>query len=73
MAQEVDAAKAMLDHHFKLSLQRFWVDYATYLDELASLIGCGPCIAHYAFTDPTLAWELLFGPNVSYAYRPPPV
>ncbi|KAH7693809.1 Dimethylaniline monooxygenase, partial [Aphelenchoides avenae] len=69
MAQEVDAAKAMLYHHFIPSLQRFWVDYATYLDDLASLIGCRPSIARYAIADPTLGWALLFGPNVSYAYR----
>ncbi|KAH7721694.1 CBN-FMO-2 protein [Aphelenchoides avenae] len=69
MTQEVDAAKAMLDRHFKLSLQRFWVDYASYLDDLASLIGCRPSIARYAIADPKLALPLLFGPNVSYADR----
>ncbi|KAH7700278.1 CBN-FMO-2 protein [Aphelenchoides avenae] len=69
MAQEVDEAKATLDRHFSLSLQRFWVDYATYLDDLASFIGCRPSIARYTIAEPPLGWALLFGPNVSYAYR----
>ncbi|KAH7715839.1 FMO-2 protein [Aphelenchoides avenae] len=45
------------------------VDCATYVDDLASRIGCRQSIARYAVTGPTLTWALLFGTNAFYAYR----
>uniref|UniRef100_A0A183C6X5 Flavin-containing monooxygenase n=1 Tax=Globodera pallida TaxID=36090 RepID=A0A183C6X5_GLOPA len=45
------------------------VDYIEYMDTLAELIGCVPRLGRYLFNDPALLKALLFGPNLSYAYR----
>jgi dimethylaniline monooxygenase (N-oxide forming) len=45
------------------------VDYDTYMDELANLMGCHPYPWAYCLSDPLLAYRLLFGPNAPYTYR----
>uniref|UniRef100_A0A803JRM1 Flavin-containing monooxygenase n=1 Tax=Xenopus tropicalis TaxID=8364 RepID=A0A803JRM1_XENTR len=45
------------------------VDYVDYMDELASQFGVKPNLFHFLLTDPTLAWELFFGPCTPYQYR----
>lgn len=45
------------------------VEFIAYLDELAEMIGCKPDPLAFAFTDPKLAYHVLFGPNVPALYR----
>jgi dimethylaniline monooxygenase (N-oxide forming) len=39
------------------------------LDELALLMGAYPHLKDYIFSDPVLAYHLLFGPGTAYKYR----
>ncbi|KAH7684584.1 Protein FMO-2, partial [Aphelenchoides avenae] len=45
------------------------VDYDTYMDELADMMGCHPCPLSYLLTDPLLAYRLIFGANAPYVFR----
>ncbi|XP_055275625.1 dimethylaniline monooxygenase [N-oxide-forming] 4 isoform X1 [Moschus berezovskii] len=45
------------------------VDYISYLDDLASLIGVKPNVPLLFIKDPRLAWEVFFGPCTPYQYR----
>ncbi|XP_052811939.1 flavin-containing monooxygenase 5-like [Mya arenaria] len=45
------------------------VEYITFMDELAELIGCKPDIAKLLLSDPLLGWNVLFGPGTPYQYR----
>ncbi|TKR72296.1 hypothetical protein L596_019768 [Steinernema carpocapsae] len=45
------------------------VDYVTYMDELAKLIGVKPDLSKYALTDPKLLKKLVFHGLVPYQYR----
>jgi hypothetical protein len=45
------------------------VDYGTYMDGLAKLIGCWPNWRDYVFSDPKLAFTLAFGAQAAYQYR----
>ncbi|KAH7717375.1 Protein FMO-1 [Aphelenchoides avenae] len=45
------------------------VDYIAFMDELAGFIGCTPSPLDYLFSDPVLAYRLLFCANLSYVYR----
>ncbi|KAH7713148.1 Protein FMO-1 [Aphelenchoides avenae] len=45
------------------------VDYTPFMDELADIIGCKPNSIDYLLSDPVLAYRLLFGANLAYAYR----
>ncbi|KAM4641600.1 flavin-containing monooxygenase 5-like [Discoglossus pictus] len=45
------------------------VDFIEYLDEIASQFGAKPNILQFLFTDPKLAWELIFGPCSPHQYR----
>lgn len=45
------------------------VDYITFLDEMASKVGCKPNIFWYLVTNPVFAMKLIFGPCTAYQYR----
>ncbi|XP_044156867.1 flavin-containing monooxygenase 5-like [Bufo gargarizans] len=45
------------------------VDYMEYMDELAELLGVKPNLLSLFLTDPTLAWNVYFGPCTPYQYR----
>ncbi|KAI6240684.1 Dimethylaniline monooxygenase [N-oxide-forming] [Aphelenchoides fujianensis] len=45
------------------------VDFSSYMDELAELIGCKPRLLDFLLNDPKLFTRLLFGPAVAYSYR----
>uniref|UniRef100_A0A5S6QUF7 Flavin-containing monooxygenase n=1 Tax=Trichuris muris TaxID=70415 RepID=A0A5S6QUF7_TRIMR len=45
------------------------VDYVSYMDELSKIIGAKPDAWRYAFSDPTLAAYILWGPCTPYQYR----
>ncbi|KIH62797.1 Flavin-binding monooxygenase-like protein [Ancylostoma duodenale] len=47
----------------------FQVDFITYMDELADLVGCKPNVKELLFSDPLLALQVYFGPYVPYVYR----
>ncbi|XP_071343114.1 flavin-containing monooxygenase 5-like isoform X2 [Trachinotus anak] len=45
------------------------VDYISYMDEIAELVGVQPSISRLLLTDPRLGLNLLFGPCTPYQYR----
>ncbi|RCN39243.1 Flavin-binding monooxygenase-like protein [Ancylostoma caninum] len=45
------------------------VDFITYMDELADLVGCKPNVKDLLLSDPLLALQVYFGPYVPYVYR----
>ncbi|KAM9324554.1 dimethylaniline monooxygenase [N-oxide-forming] 2-like [Gastrophryne carolinensis] len=48
------------------TLQAYYIDY---MDEIAVEIGVRPSIKRILFKDPTLAWNVFFGPCSAYQYR----
>uniref|UniRef100_A0A1I8BMZ5 Flavin-containing monooxygenase n=1 Tax=Meloidogyne hapla TaxID=6305 RepID=A0A1I8BMZ5_MELHA len=70
MEQEVDQYQAWLAKTFvKSTRHTIEVDCVLYMDSIAELLDCKPQPMDYIFSDPRLAYALLFGPNVSYVYR----
>ncbi|XP_062989330.1 flavin-containing monooxygenase 5-like isoform X2 [Elgaria multicarinata webbii] len=70
MMSEITMSKAsMAKRYVKSQRHTIQVDYITYMDELASLIGAKPNIWSLFLTDPKLAWEVVFGPCTPYQYR----
>jgi dimethylaniline monooxygenase (N-oxide forming) len=59
----------MFDRYVHSRRHTIQVDYDSYMDELADMIGCKPQPEKYLLTDPKLAIQLFFGGNMSYAYR----
>ncbi|KAG7514417.1 hypothetical protein JOB18_033117 [Solea senegalensis] len=45
------------------------VDYVSYMDEIAELVGVQPNFTKMLLTDPRLALNVLFGPTTPYQYR----
>lgn len=45
------------------------VDYVSYMDEIAELVGVRPNISRMLLTDPRLGLNVLFGPCTPYQYR----
>ncbi|KAK2152189.1 hypothetical protein NP493_2504g00004 [Ridgeia piscesae] len=45
------------------------VDHVTYMDAMASEVGCKPNIAKLLLTDPRLGWRCYFGPATACQYR----
>lgn len=45
------------------------VDYISYMDEIAELVGVQPNIPRMLLTDPRLGMNVLFGPCTPYQYR----
>lgn len=45
------------------------VDYISYMDEIASMIGAKPKLLKLLMTDPKLGLNVIFGPATSYQYR----
>lgn len=44
-------------------------DYVDTMEELADLVGVRPNLLSLAFSDPILAWQLLWGPCTPIQYR----
>ncbi|KAK6746691.1 hypothetical protein RB195_000142 [Necator americanus] len=61
-----DAMAARYVHSPRHTIQ---VDYITYMDELADLVGCKPDLKNLFLSDPSLALQVYFGPYVPYVYR----
>lgn len=45
------------------------VDYVTYMDEIAELVGVRPSIPRLLLTDPRLGLNVFLGPSTPYQYR----
>lgn len=45
------------------------VDYVSYMDEIAKLVGVQPGIRRLLLTDPRLGLNVMFGPCTPYQYR----
>uniref|UniRef100_A0A8P4GFA4 Flavin-containing monooxygenase n=1 Tax=Dicentrarchus labrax TaxID=13489 RepID=A0A8P4GFA4_DICLA len=45
------------------------VDYVSYMDEIAELVGVRPNISRLLLTDPRLGLKVMFGPCTPYQYR----
>lgn len=45
------------------------VDYISYMDEIAKLVGVMPRILRLLLSDPRMAWNVVFGPCTPYQYR----
>ncbi|KAI6240602.1 Dimethylaniline monooxygenase [N-oxide-forming] [Aphelenchoides fujianensis] len=60
---------AMWKRYVKSPRHTIQVDFSSYMDELAELIGCKPRLLDFLLNDPKLFTRLLFGPAVAYSYR----
>ena len=60
------AVKAQLSTYLLYFLK---VDFTSYCDELAEMIGCKPDIMKLLLTDPLLAFKCFFGPCTPPQYR----
>uniref|UniRef100_A0A7E4VZW7 Flavin-containing monooxygenase n=1 Tax=Panagrellus redivivus TaxID=6233 RepID=A0A7E4VZW7_PANRE len=70
MQAEIDDKKREMAKQFVHSRRHtIQVDYASFMDELAEIIGCRPDIKKLALSDPFLALEVIFGPQSPYTYR----
>lgn len=60
---------AMKRRYFDSIKHTIQVDYMSYMDEIAELIGCKPSLTHYLFKNPKFWMCLFMGPNAPYVYR----
>uniref|UniRef100_A0A915DHG7 Flavin-containing monooxygenase n=1 Tax=Ditylenchus dipsaci TaxID=166011 RepID=A0A915DHG7_9BILA len=65
----IDKKERMEERYVRSRRHTIQVDYVDYMDDLAELIGCKPQPWRYLFSDPPLAYHLMFGPDAPYAYR----
>lgn len=61
--------KAANRDYIKADKNTFQVNYETYTDEMATLIGAKPQLLKLLFTDPKLFSAIVWGPYVPYQYR----
>ncbi|CAJ0604335.1 unnamed protein product [Cylicocyclus nassatus] len=61
-----EAMEARYVHSPRHTIQ---VDFITYMNELAELVGCKPNVKELLLSDPLLAMQIYFGPCVPYVYR----
>uniref|UniRef100_A0A914DFC5 Flavin-containing monooxygenase n=1 Tax=Acrobeloides nanus TaxID=290746 RepID=A0A914DFC5_9BILA len=70
MLAEIKAKKDYLANRYVHSRRHtIQIDIVPYLDELALLMGAYPHLKDYIFSDPVLAYHILFGPGTAYKYR----
>jgi len=70
MNEEIEKHFMKLNKRYvKSSRHTLEVDFVPYLDGLAEMLDCKPRPQDYLLNDPRLAIAILFGPNISYAYR----
>ncbi|KAM9849271.1 flavin-containing monooxygenase 5-like [Aulostomus maculatus] len=61
--------EAMAKRYVPSQRHTIQVDYVSYMDEMAELLGVRPGILKLLLTDPRLALNVLFGPVTPYQYR----
>ncbi|CAI2354782.1 unnamed protein product [Caenorhabditis sp. 36 PRJEB53466] len=66
IAQKKEEMKRRYFDSIKHTIQ---VDYMTYMDEIAEIIGCLPPMRQYLFSAPRFWMKLFMGANVPYVYR----
>ncbi|VDO24413.1 unnamed protein product [Brugia timori] len=70
MKKDVERRRVQIEKRFLKSRRHtLEVDYATYMDELAKMVGVKPNLLKYWFTDPRLAYILLFEGLAPYQFR----
>jgi len=61
--------RAISRRFFKSQRHTLQVDFVQFMDELGHMIGFTPSPYDYLYSDPALAYKLMFGVNASYVYR----
>ncbi|XP_039462579.1 dimethylaniline monooxygenase [N-oxide-forming] 5 isoform X1 [Oreochromis aureus] len=61
--------EAMAQRYVTSQRHTIQVDYISYMDEIAELVGVQPNIPRMLLTDPRLGMNVLFGPCTPYQYR----
>ncbi|PAV60883.1 hypothetical protein WR25_17136 [Diploscapter pachys] len=70
MIKDIESKRRQMEREFVASRRHtIQVYYPSYMDELAELYGCKPKIFRRCFTDPMLAYHLIFYGLVPYQYR----
>ncbi|XP_040215685.1 flavin-containing monooxygenase 5-like isoform X3 [Rana temporaria] len=70
MAFDIGKKKFKMDHRYVPSQRHtIQVDYVEYMDELATLLGVKPDLLRLFATDPSLGFQVLFGPCTPYQFR----
>ncbi|XP_060686138.1 flavin-containing monooxygenase 5-like [Hemiscyllium ocellatum] len=69
MADITEKKKKMAERYVNSQRHTIQVDYIPYMDELAMQIGVKPNLKELFFTDPQLAFKVLFGPCSPYQFR----
>ncbi|XP_053549843.1 flavin-containing monooxygenase 5 [Bombina bombina] len=70
MTRDIKEKREEMEKRYVVSQRHtIQVDYMEYMDELSEIVGVKPSLSRLFFTDPRLAWEVLFGPCTPYQYR----
>ncbi|TMS38641.1 hypothetical protein L596_005320 [Steinernema carpocapsae] len=70
MKQNINAKREEMGRRYVKSRRHtIQVDYNSYMDELAEIIGCKPSLKTLALSDPALAYKVTFGAQAPYQYR----
>uniref|UniRef100_L7N1Q9 Flavin-containing monooxygenase 5 n=1 Tax=Myotis lucifugus TaxID=59463 RepID=L7N1Q9_MYOLU len=69
IAEITKAQEQMAKRYVESQRHTIQADYVDTMEELADLVGVRPNLLSLAFTDPILAWQLLFGPCTPIQYR----
>ncbi|XP_075895643.1 flavin-containing monooxygenase 5-like [Nelusetta ayraudi] len=70
MRNDIDCKKENLAKRYVASQRHtIQVDYISYMDDIASMMGAKPNILKLLATDPRLGLNVIFGPATSYQYR----
>ncbi|XP_037325989.2 flavin-containing monooxygenase 5-like [Pungitius pungitius] len=70
MLQDVRCKQeAMAERYVSSQRHTIQVDYITYMDEIAELVGARPSLLRLLLTDPRLGLNVLLGPCSPYQYR----
>ncbi|XP_053549842.1 flavin-containing monooxygenase 5 isoform X2 [Bombina bombina] len=70
MTRDIKEKRERMEKRYVVSQRHtIQVDYMEYMDELSEIVGVKPSLSQLFFTDPRLAWEVLYGPCTPYQYR----
>ncbi|XP_078074226.1 flavin-containing monooxygenase 5-like [Mustelus asterias] len=69
MAEITEKQEKMVKRYVRSQRHTIQVDYIPYMDELAEQIGVKPNLKRLLFSDPRLAFQVIFGPCSPYQFR----
>uniref|UniRef100_A0A3B4FI44 Flavin-containing monooxygenase n=1 Tax=Pundamilia nyererei TaxID=303518 RepID=A0A3B4FI44_9CICH len=69
MLKDIQWKQAAMAQYVTSQRHTIQVDYVSYMDEVAELVGVQPNIPRMLLTDPKLGMNVLFGPCTPYQYR----